>query len=244
MRALPCGSFRRVHSHPLISPFARLRAPLDAMVPQRRRPQGPVGPDSHAGADSSGGRRTWRPDPPVCEAAGRERTEQATLGVIGGSGSLYELRRPRGRPTHPPIRTPFGEAVRRVRRRYARGRASPLFFLPRHGRAVSCPRELTSAPRPRHEAVAVVQLLSVGRRQELARGDLRRGQPVVVPDQFSRLRTFGRQATFFGGGLRRPLTCSSALPMMRASATPAADRGPPRRHSVRPSIAAGHLLSA
>ena len=122
--------------------------------------------------------------------------EQATLGVIGGSG-LYELdgladvRRIR-------LSTPFGEPSDEYVVGTLAGRR--LAFLPRHGRGHRIlPSELNFRANVHGmKQLGVVQLLSVGAvgslREEIAPGHL------VVPDQFLD-RTFGRRATFFGDGV-------------------------------------------
>lgn len=120
----------------------------------------------------------------------------AILGVIGGSG-LYELD---GLSDVERVRldTPFGSPSDE----YLLGTVGGvrIAFLPRHGRGHRIlPSELNFRANVHGmKQLGVTSLLSVGAvgslREEIAPGHL------VVPDQFID-RTFGRQATFFGGGV-------------------------------------------
>jgi 5'-methylthioadenosine phosphorylase len=154
------------------------------MASQRTHERRPVPPQRGGGR-----RRRVRKQPFVSVS------EQATLGVIGGSG-LYELdglgdvRRLR-------ISTPFGDPSDE----YVLGTVGDcrIAFLPRHARGHRIlPSELNFRANVHGmKQLGVVQLVSVGAvgslREEIAPGHL------LVPDQFID-RTFDRQASFFGDG--------------------------------------------
>ena len=122
--------------------------------------------------------------------------QQATLGVIGGSG-LYDLPGLADVQTLR-VETPFGSpSDDLVVGTLGRTR---IAFLPRHGRGHRLlPSELPfRANVHAMKQLGVKQLLSVGAvgslREEIVPGH------VVIPDQFLD-RTFSRQATFFGDGV-------------------------------------------
>ncbi len=123
-------------------------------------------------------------------------TPRATLGVIGGSGlydlaDLQDVERVR-------LETPFGAPSDE----YVLGslHGTRVAFLPRHARGHRLlPSELNFRANVHGmKQLGVEFLLAVGAvgslREEIVPGH------VVVPDQFID-RTFGRSATFFGGGV-------------------------------------------
>ncbi|MBM4266894.1 MAG: S-methyl-5'-thioadenosine phosphorylase [Deltaproteobacteria bacterium] len=142
---------------------------------------------------------------------------QATLGVIGGSGlydlaELEDVRRIR-------LPTPFGDPSDE----FVLGTLSGVrvAFLPRHARGHRIlPGELNfRANIHAMKQLGVRQLVGVGAvgslREQIAPGD------VVVPDQFID-RTFGRTATFFGGGVVAHLQFGDPVCAKLASAVSAA----------------------
>ncbi len=154
------------------------------------------------------------------------------IGVIGGSG-IYQIDGLEG-AAWVKVETPWGEPSDEILTGALDG--VPMAFLPRHGRGhVHSPSTVPyRANIDALKRLGVTDVISVSAcgsfREEMAPGDF------VIVDQFID-RTFAREKSFFGAGLRRPCQ-RGASDLRRGWAMPARQRRAP---PASPSIAAAPI---